>query len=61
MLATHQELAEKLAELEIRIETGDENIASAGGDYPAKSLSTVFMGRYIRFGVSGKDRNPYLE
>ncbi len=35
--------------------------ASAGGNYPAKSLSTVFMGIYIRFGVSGKERNPYLE
>ena len=44
-----------------RTETHDENIASAGGYYPAKSLSTVFMGRYIRFCVSGKERNPYLE
>ena len=34
---------------------------SSGGNYPARSLSTVFMGIYIRFGVSGKERNPYLE
>lgn len=29
--------------------------------FPAKSLSTVFMGRYILFRESGKEENPYLE
>jgi len=56
-----KELAAKLADLESRIETHDENRASTGGYYPAKSLSTVFIGRYIRFCASGKDRNPYWE
>jgi len=61
VLATHKELAAKLAELETRIKTDDEVITSAEGYYRAKSLSTVFMGRYIRFWASGKERNPYLE